>query len=83
MNRIIQAGEYPLTGESFQIRDRKILIRHRKEISEKKPEMFLSAVKPYCYVSSLYPFGEDYSLDEQGKRFVLSMDEKKVVIVST
>lgn len=78
MERIIESGEYQVSGDAFIIGKRKVLIRHRKETSEKKPELFLSAVSPYSYVSSLYPSADGFTMDEAGQRYRVRVKEDSI-----
>jgi len=78
MSRLIMEGEFPLSGGAFDIAGRKVLIRHRKEITDRKPELFLSAVDPYCYISSLYPADDGYTMDDDGKRYRVKVDRDSI-----
>ena len=79
MSHIISTGTYPLSGEAFDIDGRKIIIRHRKEPSARKPELFLSAVDPYCYISSLYPSEDGFTADEEGKKFRVDINGNSII----
>lgn len=79
-------GEYPLSGNNFQIRECKMIIRQRKNPTESKPLLFISQVKPsYKYITSLYPTSKAgvYSVDYEGFYYLVSLSEESIIFRST
>jgi hypothetical protein len=78
----MNTGTYSLEQTSFIAGGRKMLIRKRKGSTGKKPELFLVALQPFQYISSLFPTGEPgvYTLDTEKKVYKLRMTESQVEI---
>lgn len=80
MCKSLAAGNYPVDGKAFYIGTRLFLFRVRKEKGNRKPEMFLVALRPFEYVSSLYPSmtKDVYAMEVGGAHWAVRFDDYSV-----
>lgn len=78
----MQPGTYTLEKNHFFVGNRKLAIRRRKKQTDTKPELYLIALQPFQYISSLYKtdIPGEYSLDWQKRLYRLRMRESQVDI---
>lgn len=52
--RIAFTGTHTLTQNSFIISGQKFIIKQRKQAGAGKPDLYICAISPFRYISSLY-----------------------------
>lgn len=79
----METGSYVLEQNHFFVNGRKFAVRKRKRQRGTKPELYLIALQPFQYISSLYAtdIPGEYSLDWQKRLYRLRMAENQVSIV--
>jgi len=78
----MQTGQFKLHENGFIAGNRKLVIRQRKQPSE-KPENYLIQLSPFQYISSLFPVPEasgTYTFDFEKKLYSLRKEGNLVEI---
>ncbi len=78
----MQTGKFTLQENCFYAGDKKLLIRKRKKAS-KKPELYLIQLKPFQYISSLFPVeGKEnaYTFDYEQRLYELRKKKNLVEV---
>jgi hypothetical protein len=78
----VETGKFVLEKSHFIAGGRKYCLRKRKRQTDIKPELYLIALQPFQYISSLYAtdIPGEYSLDWQKRLYRLVLTESQVLI---
>ena len=78
----METGNFALQGNQFIAGEEKFVFRKRKKPTINKPVDYLIRLSPFCYVSSLFPAGEEdlYTFDYQRQVYILKREKEQVII---
>lgn len=76
------SGEYKkISDTSFFLDKYKVIIRDRKKNIEKKPVKYICFIKPFKYISSLYPLNDnEFRIDYKNKIYEMKIKKDLVKI---
>lgn len=79
----METGNFSLQGNQFQAGESAYVFKTRKKATANKPQEYLIGLKPFRYISSLFPAGEEglYTFDYNRQVYILKKEEGQVIIV--
>lgn len=79
----METGNFSLLGNQFQAGESTYVFKTRKKATANKPQEYLIGLKPFRYISSLFPAGEEglYTFDYNRQVYILKKEEGQVIIV--
>lgn len=82
MSKIKIEGEYHKEGTQLKGQEITLQIAERKNPTAKKPKHFLRQIRPFQYISSLYPTDTQgkYEVDYSGQKYVVWVSDTTATI---
>ena len=79
----METGNFSLQGNQFQAGESTYVFKTRKKATASKSQEYLIGLKPFRYISSLFPAGEEglYTFDYNRQVYILKKEEGQVIIV--
>lgn len=79
----METGNFSLQGNQFQAGESTYVFKTRKKAKANKPQEYLIGLKPFRYISSLFPAGEEglYTFDYNRQVYILKKEEGQVILV--